>query len=236
MEYSDEILMAFADGELDEARAQEVARAVEGDAQLAARVAGFRRSREMLATAFAAERADGADDPLAAMIRAAGQGAAAGPATPPPAANMNWRPLALAASLALAVVAVGWVAMPGREAAPQQAAVLHSELRAALSRVSSGQTEQLGGYDFTAIASFTNREGELCREYETATPGRIQVGVACHDGDGWTGRFSAPVAVDGNSYVTASGEIEGLDAYIASTGMGEPLTEADEDAALNALP
>lgn len=241
MDYSDEILMAFADGELDEAQAQEVARAVAADPALSARVAMFRRSREMMRDAFAQDQAKGAQDPLAAMIRAAGRDAAAPPAAaapvaPPAPANMNWRPMAVAASLALALLGAGWLAMPQRGGDGGQTVILRSDIRAALSRVTSGETEQLDGYDFTAIASFRNREGELCREYETRTPQRVQLGVACHDGASWQSRFAALSEGGGEDYMPASGEVAGLDDYIARAGMSEPLTIEDEDAALAQLP
>lgn len=51
-EYSDEILMAYADGELDEATARQVARACEADMALKARVDAFSRTGKGLASAF----------------------------------------------------------------------------------------------------------------------------------------------------------------------------------------
>ncbi|MDO5621493.1 MAG: hypothetical protein Q4G24_08495 [Paracoccus sp. (in: a-proteobacteria)] len=249
MQINDEVLMAFADGELDVAEAAQVAQAVAGDPALAARVDLFRQTRAALQAAPEASPKDQAltdmiratqaqaqdsraADPLADQIRAAAAAAttahlagrdpqiAANRSLPTPA-NRNWAPLAVAASLVLAL-GIGWLAGPwGNAPTPG----LEPTVIAALNSLPSGESTG----DVTAIASFRTADGTLCREYETAA----EIAVACRAGSTWENRFAA-AQVDSPDYVPASGE-GNVDDFLASIGAGEPLTTADEQSALATL-
>lgn len=253
MQIDDEILMAFADGELDAAEAAQVAQAVADDPALAARVDLFRQTRAALQAAPEASPKDQAladmiratqaqakmqaqesraADPLADQIRAAAAAAttahlagrdpqiAANRSLPTPA-NRNWAPLAVAASLVLAL-GIGWLAGPwGNAPTPG----LEPTVVAALNSLPSGESTG----DVTAIASFRTADGTLCREYET----EAEIAVACRAGSTWENRFAA-TQINSPDYVPASGE-GNVDNFLASIGAGEPLTTADEQAALAAL-
>ena len=73
MNYDDETLMAYADGELDAARRAEIAAAVEKDAGLARRVEKHRAMRAQVASAFSGV----ADQPVPDRLMSAAQGAGA---------------------------------------------------------------------------------------------------------------------------------------------------------------
>lgn len=72
--FDDETLVAFVDGELDDATAREVAEAVEHDAELAARVETFSSSAVMIRAAFAGV----IDEPVPERLLTAARGPAAG--------------------------------------------------------------------------------------------------------------------------------------------------------------
>lgn len=232
MTVRDEDLMAFVDDELPEAEAAEVAAAIAADPALAARAEAFRRSRALVAEALRPEAAgtEEQDDPLAALIRAA----EARPRQPPAAANSNWRPFALTAALAAAVFLGGWGWLSlGPGSAPEQPP---HEIARALYDIRSGASTDVGDVHLTAIASFENRAGELCREYETAAGDKAPtLHVACHEGGGWEKRFTLALADQGADYTPASGGIAALDEYLARTGAGAPLDPDAEAGRLASL-
>lgn len=224
MQTSDETLMALADGELSAEEAARVQTAVDADPALQERLRQFTETRRLLSALRPVGELADKDDPLVAMIRQA-QAAPAPQAAPPQPepANLNRRPwLAIAASVALAVVAVGWLGF-NRDAS------LSAPEIAALDQLPSGESQPLAeGRTLTMIASY--RADALCREYEISEGGRAAVTVACRDGQAWQPRFTAEVALDADGYLPASGEIDGLDAALGA--LGSPLTPEDEAAAL----
>lgn len=240
-EITDETLMALADGELPDDEARQVGMAVERDADLQARLRIFTETRDLLRAGAATGSVPGAPgaarDPLIARIRAATAaatvaapaGAGMAPAPPPPAANLDRRPLvALAASLALAVVGLGWWWQSGGP----QAALPPTHL-AALDSLASGETQALpDGPSLTMIASYLGGAGDLCREYETRSGNTVTIRIACRADGGWDARFAEEITAS-NGYLPATGEIAALDAFLADAGIGPPLTPEEERAALS---
>ncbi len=239
MQIDDETLMALADGELDPGRAAAVQAAVKADPDLQARLHRFVETRRLLAGLKPAQ--DSAEDPLAAMIRAAAKPAPAAtaavtPDAPGPAvkavaaqpANLNRRPmLAAAAAIALAVVGLGWWQWPGGTVEGMPSAEL-----AALNELHSGEVRGLeDGTQLNMIASFRGAEGQLCREYETVRDESLRSVLACREKDGWTQRFAAISQTREGTFQPASDE-SAIGAALEAVGAGEPLSPEDEAAAL----
>ncbi|MDQ1900956.1 hypothetical protein RAH32_10930 [Paracoccus sp. WLY502] len=231
MRIDDETLMALADGELDRAEAARVSAAIADDPEAQSRLRRFTETRARLkALSAAASHPASADDPLIARIRAASvpaQALADAPVQATAPANRNRAPLAaLAAALTVVVVGLGWWQMGGPASGLPEAEV------AALDSLPSGQAVLLeDGRDLTMIASYRTAEGVFCREYETARDTALTVSVACRDGDRWQQQFASDLTT-ADGYVPASGDIAALDAWLADTGAGDPLTPEDEAAAL----
>jgi hypothetical protein len=98
MTISDEILMAYADGELDSAARSEVEAAMREDPEIARRVAAHRLLRQRVQAAYAAELEQEVPERLLAMVPDAGGSAAK-------TANASWSKTAKAALPAAADVA-----------------------------------------------------------------------------------------------------------------------------------
>lgn len=232
VQIDDVTLMALADGELDHAEASRVQALIAGDLEAQARFRRFSESRDRL-RALAAASDDATDDAkLIARIRAASVTSAlsAQPVPQSRPANRNRAPMAaLAAALTAAVIGLGW--WQGPQTPQSSAPVLSADVVAALSSLPSGEGRLLDdGRDLTIIASYSSDDVEICREYETSRDGLMQVVVACRADDAWTQRFAVELtAPDG--YQPATGDIPGLDAYLAQSAAGEPLT-LEEEAAL----
>lgn len=242
--FTDEMLMAYADGEADEATAAAIETAMADDEALAEKVALFADSRRLAKAALPLSPVPAG---LEQTVRRMLADAAAAPAvekvipfrrpdTQRPAAAA-WR-LPLAASIALVAGAIGgWVA--GQLSTPSPAAIGITTLEkdavlAALSTVPSGEERALDGGRFRAIASFADSDGRLCREFEVDGQAGALVSVACRTNGRWDVRFAVATATAGDGYAPAS-SLEALDAFLAASGAGEPMGAEAEAKALSDL-
>lgn len=241
-EFDDETLMAFADGELDEATAARLESAMGRDETLAIRVAEFLETRVTVASAMKPLIHEPVPDALLASVQRMAESArqpaednilAFRPkqaATPAPA-RQPWL-MPVAASLLAAVTGIGGF-MLGMQSAPS--AGNDAALATLLDRVASGGDVDLGtsGDALQIVSSFRDEQGDLCREYELKRQGVSTVSIACRESGTWVTRLalSAPRA---EGYTPASAQ-ETIDAYLASIHAGAPMSAEDERAALSAL-
>lgn len=263
---TDEQLMAYADGQFPADQVRQVEAAMARDPQVAARVKAFQATAQRLAALAAAQDAT-VPDALIARVRelAAAQGAAqigARPADPVDLAahrqarqvqvqtqaqatprRPSWQ-IPLAASIALAIglgVGFGLAPKEGPGGGAELAALDSAELHQALREIGSGQQQAMpDGGQVAIIASFTDGQGDLCREFEYDRPGRPTiVSVACHPGDAgaaWQTQFAVLSAPSDNDAYAPASSLETLDAYLGAIQAGQPLSEAEEAAALRQLP
>jgi hypothetical protein len=242
MKFSDEILMAYADGELDAETSARVEAAAAADPALARLVDRHRALREELRRGFdsvigepvpeqllAAAR-NSASEPidLAARRRAGGSDGA-------PAAQGRWswpQWSAVAASLVIGVLAGSrlWTGPEpmllhsegtGLSAGGELASALTGKLA---SESDPGDTVRLG-------PSFRAENGEYCRSFAIA----LAAGLACREGDRWRVELlavSEPATAPGESYRMAGAELpKPLRQAIDERIEGEPLDAAAEVAA-----
>lgn len=254
--FSDEMLMRFADGELDAEEMAVVEKAMESDDDLVARVAMFIETKAAAQSAFGAMLEEPVPQALKAtvegMVAAKKADAARGRERQSTIVAMGSRPpvtrtpvrqwtLPLAASIVAAMVGglAGYWAGTGdgmRPGSLSVAGVVDAGLAEALATVPAGQQATLAPDSrFRAIATFRNAASAVCREFEIdATDRSTLISVACHEGDGWQVSFvvAAPASADG--YAPAS-STEALDAYLSAIEAGEPLSSEEEGVALSRL-
>jgi anti-sigma factor RsiW len=245
MNFDDETLMAYADGELDAARRAEIAAAIEKDPALAARVEKHRALRAKVAGAFATVLSQ----PVPDTLRAAALGAGAGPAergrgnvvqfptrgTRAPAAPWRAREwLAVAASLVLGIF-ISWRILSPAGSQPivasHGALVAHGTLAAAL----DGQLASNQSHDgaVTIGLTFKARDGSYCRSFALRDAGVS--GLACRAAGEWHVSVTASADAAGGDFRPAAGSIppavmQAIEARIA----GEPLAAPDESKARDA--
>ena len=234
MAIDDETLMALADGEIRGEEAARLTALIEADRALAARYALFTRTAERARQAALADPEAAVSSDLERRIREMAASA------PPEADNVvplrrparQWQPMALAASLALAVgLGTGWLIAP--DAAAPEGPVLTAELRDRLGTLPSGAEAGLAeGGRLAIVASFTDGSGAFCREYELVTAGGAgYVSIACRTEGAWDLRFAMARSVEAEGYAPA-GALEALDAFYTASGASQPLGEAEERALL----
>ncbi|GLR54390.1 hypothetical protein KYK30_07420 [Shinella yambaruensis] len=240
--FDDETLMAFADGELDEARSLALEEALAEDEALAERLAVFLDSRRLVGDALKPLIDEPVPEALAAsvrrMVQEAGEKTAppqdnvvSFPARPQPeagrAAARRWLMPIAASLVALVTGVVGFTLGRMGPSVPDAGA----EIAAALDREASGRDVTLGTAVLHVVATFRDERGELCREYRLTQPASSTQTVACRQDGAWTTRLAltTPLA---EGYVPASAQ-ETVDAYLASIQAGAPLSAEEERKALS---
>lgn len=249
---SDELLMRFADGELDAETSAEIERAMETDDELVARVALFIETRHAAKTAMKPLL----EEPLPAELKAVVERMVADQVTAQNASGATVLPFQprsandrrasrwlapMAASLAAVIAGIGgyWLGR-GTEPVPSgllPLAVGSPALDAALVSVLSGEERQLQNSNqrFRAIATFRDSARALCREFELDSVDRSTVvSVACRTGAEWHVTFAVVAPGDSGGYAPAS-STETLDAYLSAIDAGPPLETAEEAKALSDL-
>ncbi|MEE2809561.1 MAG: hypothetical protein VX412_02130 [Pseudomonadota bacterium] len=241
----DEVLMAYADGELPADEAATLEARLSEDADLAARVQVFS------ASAAALQGLKHADTPAtmpagleqALRARVASASAVDAPAMvaadPVPAGNVVAFPQrrvplwtgALAATVALAV-GLGAGLLAGKGTGPSGGA---DPVFAALDSLPSGEVTTLAdGTELRMVASFNSSDGALCREYEQIGQNATgQLTVACRDQGAWVPQLV--VALGGAEGYAPASAPELLDLYYMQSEAGSVLPPEEERAALAAL-
>ncbi len=257
--FADEILMAFADGQLDSETRLAVERAMAEDNAIATRVESFMRSAKLAKAAMGSEQQMSVPKALENRVRKllekAGENTSPAPVNAnvvefrlptskvsgsKPASQVRRGALPLAASVALVAGSLtGYIAGSSR---PTDTAGIGIALLAdpavdgALRTIASGASREIGNVsELRAIASYRDSDGLLCREFELdGKDGTALVSVACMVNAKWDVRFAIASRQSGEGYAPAS-SLEALDAFLQSSGAIDPLTSAAEAAALQAL-
>jgi hypothetical protein len=244
--YDDETLMAFADGELEEPTRSEIAAAVARDPELARRVARHRAMRDQVAGAYASVLGKPVPERLlqAAQRDAGTQGEPAarrGTVVPFPARTsrapaMRWRLRewgAMAASLAVGAV-ISWKLMVPADSVPITArngglvatGALASALDTQLASTKRGDEPVLIGLSFRA------QDGRYCRSFELSAA--ATAGLACRDGSDWQIPMTAASPAGGGGVRQAASAPPAVMQLIQERISGDALDAAGEVAARQA--
>ncbi|BBE74282.1 anti-sigma factor family protein [Oharaeibacter diazotrophicus] len=245
---TDEHLVAYTDGELDEASARRVEIAMAADPDVARRVMAFQRSRRLVRAAFAAEPVEvppalrEAVEARIAAVEARTVPKAEGSVVPfrprrPIGGGFSGLLRGAAAAAAVAAVAAGAGLYVGRGPSAETTAVAvldRPETAEALSTRAAGDGVTIDGARVSLVQSYVLADGSLCREIAVEEASGATSALACRAAGRWEVRFSArqPAAVDG--YAPASGATA-IDGYLDAVGAGSPLDPVAEAAALAAL-
>lgn len=245
--FTDEELMAYADGELEPDRAAALAALLSKRPDLARRVDMFARTRETAAASVKAH----ADKPVPAelkasvedMVRRAERVIPFEPRKKPTrlAPFGSWTAPIAACLLAFIAGSAGyWLATQraGQSGYYQIASLADPELDRLLSQLPSGEKSRLAGSgaEMSVIASFHRSDQALCREFTIAHAGiGDHLAVACRS----AGKWSVDLALrtsggNADAYKPAS-SAETIDAFLHALGAGPALEGQAEIDALTRL-
>ena len=237
MTISDESLMAYADGELDEATRATIEAAMREDPEIRKRVARHRALRAAMQGAMSTVL----DEPVPERLIAAARARAA---TAMPQSNVagksawgvrRWQPVAMAASLLLGV-AMGYLGWRGSntlvKTSPSGGLVASSALAEALSTQLSA--DRSAGLAATTGLSFRDKSGDYCRTF-ALTGAEASSGLACREGNSWKIKVLAQsphAASNSPDYrQAASADSPAVRAAVEESIDGEPLDQSGEIAA-----
>ena len=238
---TDELIMAYADGQLPDAEARKVEQAALADPALQEKIRLFAETARQLKTAAAelppvpdalgqkisamlekdAERVDQAEqDNVVQLPRRSWTG--------------QW-PAALAASITLAIGVAAGLAL-GPFGAPQTAppfglaALADPEISVSLSGAASGTSSVLGsGATLNVIASFVDADDTLCREFDyEAADGPSIVSVACRVNDTWRPKIAIAASHEQAGTFAPASSLDALETWLSTSGFGDPLDPAIE--------
>ena len=237
MRFSDEMLMAYADGELDLVARAEIEAAMAKDPAVARAVERHRALGGKLRTAYDGVLEEPVPAELAALVaeprdRAVELAAARGARRIPVGRWVLPAWTAIAASVLVGLF-VGVLLFRG-PSAPYEETDRGLLARGALAEGLATELASTPGRSSVRIGvSFRNREGDFCRSftYEGETP---LAGLACRGGNDWKIRVLAEATASSGEVRTAASMpmavMQAVDASIA----GEPLDAAAEEKAREA--
>ena len=194
MNFSDDTLAAYVDGELDSAVRADIEEAVRSDPAVEQRIARYRALRNQLQAAYAAELEEPVPDRLMAALREpetrgspavadleAARAAKARKAAPRNAAAARWR-FSLAASV---LIAVGAGVLTWRHTHTVTMENVHGTW-VAQGSLAAGLSDQLSGDGASGSPvrvgfSFVAKSGNYCRTFSLST----DAGLACRRGNRW---------------------------------------------------
>lgn len=238
MKFTDEMLMAYADGELEADTRAEIEEAMARDPALARAVERHRAMAERVRGAYRDVLDEPVPERLAALVAKPGTAPVADLATrrgERSARASRWRLPAWAAAAASLAVGIFVGILVAREpAAPYAESGGDLVARGALDAALTSQLATAGGSHGVHVGiSFRDRDGNFCRTFQLPR-GASVAGLACRRGEGWKLEvLAAAPHVDGELRTAAAMPLPVLQAVDAAID-GEPLDAAAEAAARDA--
>jgi len=240
MNFPDEMLMAYADGELDSEARATVEAAMASDPEIARRVAQHSALRNRFRAAFNKVLEEPVPPRLSMLVSGGSTGSRKGkvvPLHPRQARQWTWPQWsAIAASLIVGVIVGRLVLTQART--PALIAMTGGRAFAA-GTLSAALSDQLV-HDQTTVesvrigVSFRSKSGEFCRTFVLRRPAAL-AGLACRTADGWQlgvlARASSPGGGSGDYRQAASAMPPALVAAVEERIAGQPLDARAEAAA-----
>jgi surface antigen len=234
---TDEMLVAFADGEADEATIEAVVAALDADEALAERLDLFVTTRQILKTEFDPVAREAVPDRLTRFVMGGAADAGARPATASVAGPKPRRWAALPMAAALAGIVAGGLGYWAGATRPEQAGAV-AGLAAADAELSRALASAPDGERRGWRAAGQSGEIELRQSYRTArgfcrsfglSEGKASGwgGLACREDESW--RMQVVVAeprADDGAFRPASGSGGAIDAFLDGARAGDALDAA----------
>jgi hypothetical protein len=193
---TDEMIMAFADGELAGPEAEAVRGAIEASSTLKDQFDAYQQSRLVLSAGFDGLLERPVPEEMSRLVLE--QSAPGGAVVSLDAERARRGRLfgfdvlsqAAAAAVLLGAAVLGGYQLGQNEPAADQLVLAgllpqESAIAAALSSTPAGSSIEVGGSEFVAVATYEIAEGQVCREFELNRDGSGTVGLACRVEAGW---------------------------------------------------
>ena len=243
---TEELLMAYADGEADAQTRAAIESAMRDDPNVRSRVEHHCALRAAMQGAFSSVLAEPVPESLIDAARGRRAAAArnvvgfariadAARAISRPLGGRHWQPVAMAASLLIGL-GVGYASWHNSNAllksSPGQGLIAGAALTQALS--SQLSADRSAGSVAAPGISYRDKSGHYCRTFSLIGADR-GAGLACREGDRWKikvlAQSSAATADASHFRQAGSGDASAVRAAVEESIAGEPLDQAGEIAA-----
>jgi hypothetical protein len=228
-EVNDEMLMAYADGELQGEEREAVERALAENPELRSELEMHRRLRARVAAHYEPVTSEPVPQRLVAMLEDRGQVIDLEAARERRKLRLGWPQLAALAASFVVGIAAGQIALSPE---PSPLAVEDGKMLASGDLARTLQTrlasqQQPAGAETRVGISFEDQDGRFCRTFEASA----LEGIACREAEGWTIVTAAATAPPSATQYRQAGSnlvMEQAQAMMAS----EPLDAEEERRAL----
>ncbi len=234
MNLTDEVLIAYADGELSGEELLAVEAGLKDRPDLAAFVARQQALRRHVESAFAPIMNEDVPQALRDAVlrkpvswRWRWNRAPEGVAQMFSKRRLMWAGVPAAAALAFGVV-LGVAIAPESVFRVNNAGIMTAQGTLAAALQTQLASAQSGNEGVRIGISFHSRDGHYCRSFEESGASASLAGVACREGKGWSVRALAATPSDKSQYRMAGGMPDILRRVISDAIMGEPLGAAAE--------
>jgi hypothetical protein len=235
--FSDEVLMAYADGELDTRTRAAVEAAMASDPEIARRISQHKVLRSRFQSAFDAVLHEPLPERLLKVARKEPSGGNVVPLRGPQPRHWTWPQwTAIAASLIVGVIAGRLALLRAGNTGP---IVMRGGWVLASGALADALSNQLVGHQTGAEpvrigVSFRSQSHEYCRTFTLSRPAAL-AGLACRVPEGWRlvvlAHAAAPSAGSGTYRQAASSMPPAVVATVSNQIVGEPLDAGAEAAA-----
>lgn len=235
MKHDDDTLVAYLDGQLDEAMIAAIEAALPRDADLHARLDALARASELAQRCLEPVLREPVPPALIAAIWRAPDPRARTTRSSLAARLTHWLspgPRLVIASLAL-VVGVGWLVLrPGGTALDAGELIAEGALSLALDTATSGETLHTREATLSLLGSFVAADGRACRAFEQRRGRDDTLAVACRDSDAnaWRVAFAqhAPAADSPGYQPAGDARAEAADRFLRETLRATTLDAGEE--------
>jgi hypothetical protein len=223
---SDEVLMAYADGELDGPQAEAVELALSKDPEATIRLVAFLRSRRLARSAFGLYPSEGWAPGLPSRDRPPPKAAASAPS------RLRSYAIPLAAAILGIVLGTSATLVTERSMVASPLAILGGHgADHALGSLASGETGEVGTVRLRPLATYRIEAGLLCRDAILEDDrSRVEI-VTCRRKGTWQTRLALLRPRD-DAAIEPSGGANLLDRYLEEKGAGAPLSASEEKVSL----
>jgi hypothetical protein len=242
IEITDEVLVAYVDGELEAGQRALVSATLRRDAALGRRAKEMRLSRDLLREAFPLQPAARVPERIVVAEKRLAAACVQRLRRARPAFAFRWRDAAAAGLICVLAFAAYLGLHPAREPTRQVTTLAQIDpgnpLHQVLESSPSAQLVQVSGDDAAvrAILTFRAKDGRFCREFEILATSGASTGIACREQGEWHVEvlLSADAAPPNSNYYTpAAGSDDAALAEVVERLMhGEPLGVEEEAHAL----
>jgi hypothetical protein len=224
---TDELLMAYADGQLDDLDMQRIKQAMADDESLAERVALFRSTKQWAHDAYKYADEVDHDESVDNVVSYTQFKQAVDKASKPKTMFGQLSSMAMVAGFACVAGIAGFLAAQMVNDVSSPGFAMDEELAQALSSQPSEGMGAVNENGVRVLISFENGDGQLCRQYLREAGSAYEGGIACQTDGDWSLELAMTQELSRQGVEAASSNAI-FDSYFFTHNAGQALSPEEE--------